>query len=477
MNEVFRVQRLSKTNEGKSLFNVNLNLFVGEIAGVIASEQAHAALLFSIITGQLQQDFGKIFVEDAQVAFSSEFAYRKRGIFSIKKQSQLISNMSVAENLLLGASTQKTHFFVNPRTYWREEIVAFLREYDLSLHDFPSHSFLLTNPERHIIEVLKAVFHGAKVIIIDNIFNGYIEKDYSNFASILRKITQKGVGILLFVNNSNSSLIPVTDRMHVLRKGTTVASVKREAYSRESLLALVSGGTANHHSAVTAWEENDREAFSLESVCTENHRPLHFSLHIGEVLGVYDPDWAYGPDMLQILNGNKSYQGTIKVRGKTYISNPQKGKGRFLGSTYVGVVPECDISQLLFQKMNLEQNVTLMVPDELCYPGGIIKPRVCRYLFEKAFADINSSDILEKYGKEVELPYLEPEVQIRVLVAKYLCAQVDVIAFFNPQNNFDDFDFQRLKQLFSDICRCGVSVLVFSSKLSPLYELCGRIVV
>jgi ABC-type sugar transport system ATPase subunit len=201
---------------------------------------------------------------------------------------------------------------------------------------------------------------------------------------------------------------------------------------------------------------------------------VNFSLFHKEVLGLYDINCTSDSFLIDALNAREVCFGSICLDQITFEMN----NSIFKGSKYIGIITEKNSDFSLFENMNIEDNVTLMLPNNLYFPLGLINMRVKKYLFRKSLSNIHSDDILaladSNHGNE--LPYLEKQMKFRILVARYICSGVKVLVILDPQYSFDALNISEFENLLEDLLAINISVIIISSDLSFLIGTCMRIV-
>ena len=282
--ELLRVEHLTKLYEKIHILDdLSFCLYEGEIMGITGLNRSGKTTLANILNGVLRQDAGAIWINEKKAAISSPNSARSLGIYCIGQNPDLIPNLSIAENLSL-FSKGSLKLFVNHKADLckAQEVL-----YDMGLSlSAETKCFNLTLTQRRLLQIVKGVFIGCRILIIDNITNSYSVSEQQDIFSMLRLIRQRGCGVI-FISQDSEQLFSICDRVLVLRKGYYAGKLYPEDYCKERLVNLLVG-YPNHDLLSHNSSAIGEEIFRIEGLCTKNLHNLSLSLHRGEILGISD---------------------------------------------------------------------------------------------------------------------------------------------------------------------------------------------
>lgn len=466
--EVLRLEYLNKKTPNCMLYNVNLNLLEGEILGVIVRRDRERHCLSDLIRGTLQRDAGNIYVQDEEKQVTSREQMEKDGIHVISRNSQLISHMSVAENLFLTRRDFYSGGILNKK-------LMLLEARDILKHAEMSHISPSTPVRelplstRHLIEILKAVSVGGNIIVLNNITSQYTEREFSELKKLLINCKFMDQSVI-FLTNKYNPLFEVADRATVIKDGTTVATLKTDGIKKDNLLAFMTHTLPenNHpHKQVVG-----NKFFSIRHIRGEDPAlDISFDLYENEILGILDRDWEYGNSVSNTLFGQKGYAGEFyfndkQIQLKSLDDAIQNG---------IGIVQESAHSKNVFYNMSLMDNVTLMMPKSLYHPLGLTNSRIQKYQFRHALEQLNCQYLIDMYGEDDTLPAVNKSTQMKIRLAKWLCINPRVMIFVNPHLSFDDLTIIDFRKLLLQLRKLQIASIIFSMSEEHLGQICDRV--
>ena len=460
--EILRLDRVEKNHIECHLFNINLQLYKNEVHALMMRSGAELKMLMDILTLKDKPDRGYFYFEDRKISIDSGGAQIKNRIYHIPQRSHLFPLQSIAENIFVLYETKSMWKFINHKKIYKRTS-AILQHY--GLNDIQPNVLPLYLPASicHMIEVIKAIVHGCKVLLIDNITSLYTDQEEEAFSRFLRKIAREGISVL-FVTSKYQRLLNDTDRITIIRQGTTVGYTNINDTDKESLMTVLAGYPLDNiiSSPVTEHAEKILDVKALgNSSLLDN---LCFTLYQNEVFGILSTDAESGYELSNILCRDEPYSGSIELVDTKTNSNK------------IGLVTSSDLGTSIFLNFNLIQNITLTMQPISKFPLHIINKRVEKYLYQKSLHEIHSEDIRTVLESFQTIPgIVNNETKMRIQIAKWICANASVIVMLNPNTDFDDIDNSVLKQMVGDICEAGISVIIISSSLQFLLNICRRV--
>ncbi len=226
-----------------ALEDVSISVHAGEVVCLLGDNGAGKSTLIKILSGVFPPDRGQVFVDGEAVHFRFAHDARERGIATVYQDLAVLPLMSVSRNFFLGSE---------PTKGWGP-----LRQFDRRLADRIAHEELLkmgidlrdtsqlagtlSGGERQSLAIARAIYFGARVIILDEPTSALGVKEA---AIVLRYIVQaraRGVGLILITHNPNHAY-PVGDRFTVLDRGRSLGTFTKAELRPERLLGLMGGG-------------------------------------------------------------------------------------------------------------------------------------------------------------------------------------------------------------------------------------------
>ena len=472
MKEILRLEKICKKSEYHELYNINLNLFEGEILTVMLRNKMVKNTLIDILSGQDSPDSGSIYIQDHKVDILSTTMAKQIGIFCVFQHSQLITNLNISDNIFINRD-----YILLQSDFASKETNSLLRRYGITHVDSHTLARELSFALSQIIEIIKVVTLGAKVLIIDNITTCYNVFELSRLITLLKKLAGEGLSIIVFTN-AYSDLINTTDRVTIIRNGTTCFHLDNTHISKDRVLSILAGFPITDYQCIKSFKDGTTTTADadLHDCClslrdlsnNEGLNNINLDLMHGEILGILDTYRDYALQLVDILTTGTAYSGTICMNGSdisiaSYKDAVRKG---------IGLINCNSDSPGIFFNLSLIDNITMMMPKVYTI---FERQRLKKFLLWKSLEAIHCQALIDTYGIEKLLPPLSKSTQMKVLIAKWICAGVKILILVNPHSYFDDIDLDILKQLLKDTVSQGISVLIVSSSMQPLLALCDRI--
>ena len=264
--------------------DVTLEVRPGTVHALVGENGAGKSTLMKILYGVQKPDEGEILVGGETVHFSSPSDAIKHGIGMVFQHFQLADNLTVLENVVLGA--EKLHGIGDAA---RTEIRRISDAYGFGLDPDELVEDLGVG-ERQRVEILKVLYRGAKIIILDEPTAVLVPQEVDALFENLRELKSQG-NTLLFISHKLDEVRAIADDITVLRRGTTVTSVKPAEVTQHQLAELMVGeelpSPSTAESTVT-----DREVLEVRDLQVDDTQgrtvlsDINLTIHAGEVLGI-----------------------------------------------------------------------------------------------------------------------------------------------------------------------------------------------
>jgi general nucleoside transport system ATP-binding protein len=264
--------------------DVTLEVRQGTVHALVGENGAGKSTLMKILYGVQKPDDGTIVVNGETVHFSSPSDAIKHGIGMVFQHFQLADNLTVLENVVLGA--EKLHGIGHKA---RAEVRRISEAYHFDL-DPDELVEELGVGERQRVEILKVLYRGARIIILDEPTAVLVPQEVEALFDNLRELKREG-NTLLFISHKLDEVLAIADDITVLRRGTTVTSVKPDEVTQHDLAELMVGAELPSPSTAES-TVTDREVLEVRDLTVTDAagRPLlsdiSFTIHAGEVLGI-----------------------------------------------------------------------------------------------------------------------------------------------------------------------------------------------
>src|SRR4029077_12091436 len=218
--------------------DVSLDVRKGEVHALLGENGAGKSTLMNILYGLYKADEGQILREGRPVVFTSAKDAIHAGIGMVHQHFMLIPVMTVAENIVLGNEPVRDGVLLDERGA-EERVQELSKQYGLAV-DPAALIADITVGQQQRVEILKALYRGAEVLILDEATAVLTPQEATELFGIVRSLQADGKSII-FISHKLNEVLEIADRITVLRRGKTIETVPREGATQESLSKAMVG--------------------------------------------------------------------------------------------------------------------------------------------------------------------------------------------------------------------------------------------
>ncbi len=468
---VVSVEKVSKSYPGvRALDVVSLDLRAGEVHALVGENGAGKSTLIKILSGDTRPDSGWILVRGENVFFESPADARSQGIATIFQELMIVPEMSVAENIVLGDEPG-----IGPmrQIYSRHRAERVCEDILGSLG--PKSTIranqlagTLSTGQKQIIEIARALIRRAPVIILDEPTAALSDSEADVLLGILRQLRAEGAAIL-FVSHRLEEIRSIADRITVLRGGRHIATLLNSQVVRTSQLIELMIGRPLSEMFPTRNDKIGNEVFSVEGATRRGvFDDISFSIRRGEVLGFAGLVGAGRTEVMRALFGADPLDsGTIrKGKGAIRIANPTDAM-----AAGIAYLPEDRKTQGLVLSLSGYENLMMGALDRYS-PFGFV-------LWRSAMTATREVARRLQFRGNLSAPALMNSGgnQQKLVIGKWLLASADVLIFDEPTRGIDVSAKAEIYRLIHELAGNGAAIVIVSSEILELTNLCHRIIV
>jgi len=469
MEEVLLAENISKSFPGvQAVDQVSLRLYRGEILALVGENGAGKSTLTQILGGAQKPDSGRIFLEGREVSFNSPQDAIQAGISMVFQELSLVSSLSVAENLF--ANRQPVGRLDNIR--WRKlyrDTREFLSRFDLHL-DPRQPVKQLSMGQQQILEILKAISTGPKVLILDEPTSSLTESEVAYLFKNLRKLQAEGMSII-YITHKLSEIFQIASRVVVMRDGRYITDRKVSEVSESDLVATMVGRQITNLYGKRSRPAHAEDYFRVENLTRKgSFEGITFGLKRGEILGLAGLVGAGRTEVARAIVGiDPRDSGRITLDGEEiHIARPQDAIAR-----KIVYLTEDRKGQGLFLSMPVRDN--LIAPS--------LKRFTRRFDFLNAEAiDHFAHEMVARYS--IATPSIDKKLlnlsggnQQKCMIAMWMGIEPKVVIFDEPTRGVDVGARAEIYQKLREIASQGAGIILISSDLPELIGMCDRILV
>lgn len=452
--------------------NVTFSVEKGEIHALLGENGAGKSTLMNILYGMYRQTEGEIYLEGQKLHLLSPEDAIQNGIGMVHQHFMLIPAQSVIENVVLGLKDNKMFLDLKEAAKKFEKLAE---TFNMKIDPWEKVSALSIG-EQQKVEILKALFRKAKLLILDEPTAVLTPQEVEGLFDVLTKLKNNGCTII-FISHKLMEIMTVCDACTVLRKGETVATLKvKDIKDTKELAELMVGAAVD----LTIKKENVQTGdiiLSLHNIFYRNKKKVNvlkdisFQIHEGEILGVCGVDGNGQSELVHCITGIKqATKGQIRIAG----ADTTKEKARKIMNRGVAHIPEDRHKYGIVQEMSIKENMILM-----------------SYL-HKTFSKFGFLRLkkIEKHTKktceefEVKMQSIDEKImnlsggnQQKVVVGRELSREPRLLIAVHPDRGLDIGAAKYIQKRILEERKKGGGVLLVSSELEEIMDLSDRILV
>src|SRR5207244_6890529 len=412
-----------------ALRDTRFELRAGEVHALVGENGAGKSTLMKILAGVYRRDAGRIRVKGAEVELASPRAAQLLGISIIHQELSLMPNLTVAQNIFIGREPHgRLPFLLNERALNKQARALFeTMHLKLAPETKVAH---LTVARQQMVEIAKALSYKAEVVIMDEPTAALTETEIDELFRIIRKLRADGVGVV-HISHRLEELKRISDRVTVMRDGQYMATLETKDASLDRIISLMDGRTI--YDAAPEIPETAKGEVVLE-VRDLNRgrmvRDVSFSLRRGEILGLAGLVGAGRTDVARAIFGaDRADSGTILVHGRpAHISSPADAV-RY----GIGYLSEDRKRYGLALGMDVETNIVLATLRRFLRAFGRVDFRRTRAVAEQRVQQL----AIKTPSLRQKVRNLSGGTQQKVVIAKWLTANTDILIFDEPTRGID----------------------------------------
>lgn len=459
--------------------NVSLNVKHGEIMGLIGENGAGKSTLLNIINGIYPAGSyeGEIKIDGEVVAPKGPADAARLGIGFVPQEISVFRFQSVPENIYMSDLTLgKKTFLVNQRAL-RRKAQALIDDLQLDIN-IKLDTRKMSIGQQQMLMIARALAHNPSVLILDEPTTSLSEQDVANLFRVVRRLRDNGTAVI-FVTHKMAEIMELTDRVTVLRDGKRITEFSKEEYDQEKIItAMIGREVTNMYPPrdVKIGEEVLRvenitvdHPFLLNRNLVEN---VNFSVHAGEVLGFAGLVGAGRSETLMAIYGvNK-----IKRGGKIFLNGKQvsiSGPADAM-SKGISLVTEDRKKYGLLFSWSILRNISITNLKEICLGKKLI------------VSEKKEAQRIEYYFKTMRIKAPKMRVlvdtlsggnQQKVVIARSFNAEPKVLILDEPTKGIDVGAKSEIYHLINEFAAQGIAVIMISSELPELLNMCDRFIV
>lgn len=453
-----------------ALADMKFKLKKGEVHALVGENGAGKSTYIKILSGVYQKDSGTTLFDGEEINFKNNLEARRAGVGMVPQIVELAPKLTVAENIYMGVYPRSKGGFVK----WKElydKAVEIARTFDMENMIKLPVEYLGTG-HRQLIEILKTLIYDTKIIAFDEPTASLSDEETKRLFKLIEKLKKKGISII-YVSHRLDELFQIADRVTVLKDGEYIGTREVKEISKGDIVSMMVGREMDlYGSDKRKLGRTDSIVFEVKNLKSKNNvNDVSFTIKKGEIVGCFGMVGSGRTEtMMAIFGENQLDQGEIFLNGrKVEIKSPVSAV-----KMGIGLVPENRITQGVILISSIRKNITLPFVYKLALRrAGFINMKEERKIAKKYIEVLK----VKTPDEDTNIESLSGGNQQKVSIAKWLATKSDVIIFDEPTHGIDVGAKADIYQLLRELSDEGKGIILVSSELSEVLNICDRILV
>lgn len=452
-----------------ALEHADIRLNPGVVHALLGENGAGKSTLVKILTGAASPDAGDLLLRGRDYSPGTLIEARKLGVATAFQELSLVSNLSVAQNLLLPTLPRGPIGLVSSRRVV-DAGARMLARHGLDRIDPSAQVETLPLAERQRIEIARAIENATAVLILDEPTAALAETDWL-FERIL-DATARNVAVL-YISHRLAEVREICTEATVLRNGKSIASVGLSQASDADIFEMMVGRRVDHGARIRDSKPADAAAprLSVGNLGGHGLKDISFDLRPGEILGLAALEGQGQRGLFRMLAGLESpEQGVVSVDGRPV--SPSSPRAALKAGSGIAYLPEERKTEGILAGLSTATNVILPTMSKVAF-AGLISPQA------EADAARPSAAKVEMNERYLAFPIgdLSGGNQQKALVARALGTGARTLLLYDPTRGVDVGTKQSIYAAIRAFAAQGGSVLFYSSELPEVVQLADRCLV
>lgn len=466
-DNILELKHITKLYPGVVALNdVSLEVRRGEILALVGENGAGKSTLIKTCSGAITHTQGEIVINGKSFTGMTPQTSEQNGIGVIYQEFNLVGDLSVAENIFLGRAIRKG-MVIDLKAMERES-KKILDSLNIKINPKTLVKTLSVGYQQ-MVEIAKAVSQNAKLLIMDEPSAPLTSAEVEAMFAIVDKLKAGGVSII-YISHRLDEIFRLADRITILRDGQYVTTLNTDETNKDELVKYMVGRQLTE--VYPKRDEicvKDEVIFEAVNVSGNGDKNISFKIHRGEVLGLGGLVGAGRTEFAELMFGmRQKTAGKFIFKGKEI--SPKTPKDAIeLG---IGLVPEDRKKEGALLGMSIRCNINMPIYQRIS-KGTVINEK-------------KEEEIAQTYRKEISIktPTLDQLVknlsggnQQKVILAKWLAADSELLIFDEPTRGIDVGAKQEIYTLINHLVEQGKTVLMISSEMEELMGMSDRILI
>ncbi|MCP2636367.1 sugar ABC transporter ATP-binding protein [Microbacterium sp. HD4P20] len=461
---VLEARGISKSFFGVTVLSgIDMDVRRGEVHGLVGENGAGKSTLMKVLAGVHQADEGSVEFEGRHVEFTHPRQAMDAGLVTVFQEFNLLPERTVAQNVFLGREPRKAGFIDSAGMVRRTRTL--LEDLGVTFIDPAARVGSLSVAEQQIVEIVKALSFDARVISMDEPTAALSDHEVELLYAIIRRLTARGVAVI-YVSHRLKEIFDLCDRITILKDGSLVSTdAAADLTSAELVHRMVGRPIQSYFPGPVEGTAVGDARLELENCGNEFVDGVTLTLRAGEIVGVAGLQGSGRTELVEGIFGVHGFsRGRVMLDGRSARFTSARAAVR----AGVALVTEDRKAQGLALGQSVLDNALLVVRSVFTGRMGSARRQVPGVL---------TSLEVSSRGVDQEVRFLSGGNQQKVVLAKWLVTDPQVVLFDEPTRGIDVGAKIAVYQLMRQLAAEGKAVLMVSSELPEIIGMSDRILV
>ena len=460
--EILRLDKVTRIIDGLTLLDeFNLHIFQGEIMGLVGINAHGQKELVELLCQNLPIHYGHIYFNEVMVNNYVNSSLSINKVSVIEKQSRLVEDLTVVDNIFVLRRGFKK-YFIN-KGMLNAQLKLYVEALNIDI-DGSELVLNLTTFEKSVVELLKAVVMGVKLIVIKDISNCVSAADLVKFQEILKYYCKQGFSFI-YICNHHEEAFKVCHRISLMHNGKILKVLGQKEFTREKMQPYYIE-CFNDIKESKIDKKRKKGILQLKGIYTEHLKNMSFTIEKGECVTLLDMNNTVLTDIIQLMNGQiAASRGKIFIDGCLF-SKQHAAKALKYG---VGFIAENPIQSMVFKEMTYLDNLCFLVDAKRSHMK--LNKRIQKSIIQE-YEPLIGKDIYEKDVAPLSTAALYSMIYYRLHLFS-----PKVVFCVQPFYGADMYLRRHIIKLMGELKQKGITVIILAVNISDSLMVADRLII
>lgn len=474
---ILELRHIEKCFPGvKALNSISFDVKEGEVHAIVGENGAGKTTLMKILSGAYPSSSytGEIISEGIVKTFNNPRQAQNAGIEMIYQEIDLIPELSVCENILVGNIRTKCRYLVD----WQSMSLVAKSILDrvglnINLHDKVKN---LSTSQQQMVAIAKAIVKKPKVLVLDEPTSSLTNNEKKYLFDIIHELKDSGISCI-YISHKIEEVLCISDRITVMRDGCKIGTLDKTEFDVNRVITMMVGRNMEHRYPKRIPSIGE-EIFRVENL-TVMHKFLKgksiiddvsFSLRKGEILGLAGLVGSGRSELVNAVFGNLEKNSDCRIfieQQKTHVDSIRKAI-----SNSIALLTEDRRASGIISALSIKENATVVTVNKT-FKHGVINRRKEELIVQEFIRKLN----IKAQNINTPIKNLSGGNQQKVVMAKWLLQHPKIMILDEPTRGIDVGAKYEIYQIINQLSQEGVSFIIISSELPELLGICDRFLV